>query len=247
MNSITNPLSAIAEAKKPVRYGLGQPAVQVKATPANPRFRDALGSQQQQQQQQARANTLGVEPNSVPQSSMMSAVPPSSELRPTHVGSSGGRGGSMGIAVEATPLPASAAAVGSLVMATPCRRGTNSLLLQPPPNGRGQDDDNVVLPSSPLYVRKPAAAADSTSQAAAAVDVSDVEASTPVPTSRRQRVSWPPGHLRAKSMGSLPRAAAAVPSSVPRTPLGKDSATASARALSIYQKLGWDDEFDDLA
>ncbi|EEY18328.1 conserved hypothetical protein [Verticillium alfalfae VaMs.102] len=182
-------LSHTRKTKKPVRHPLFQ-SVQVKATPANNRFRDAL----------AEAGGSAKMPAIFMPPSSASMIPSTAKRRST----SDYFGSFSSSAVKATPSRPRASA----------------------PLGAPHDEPSIP-PSSPLMARVPA--------------------TTPAqPRPRAMRSPSPIGaHIfdtpvKAATSFSLPE------DEIAATPVMKTAAPAEKKASSIYEKLGWDDDFDDL-
>ncbi|KAL9942882.1 hypothetical protein ACHAQF_007932 [Verticillium nonalfalfae] len=190
-------LSHTRKTKKPVRHPLFQ-SVQVKATPANNRFRDALA----EAGGSAKMPAISMPPSSA------SMIPSTAKRRST----SDYFGSFSSSAVKATPSRPRASA----------------------PLGAPHDEPSIP-PSSPLMARKPAR------------QQSAVPATTPAqPRPRAMRSPSPIGaHIfdtpvKAATSFSLPE------DEIAATPVMKTAAPAEKKASSIYEKLGWDDDFDDL-
>ncbi|KAG7119198.1 hypothetical protein HYQ45_015228 [Verticillium longisporum] len=190
-------LSHTRKTKKPVRHPLFQ-SVQVKATPANNRFRDALA----EAGGSAKMPAMSMPPSSA------SMIPSTAQRRST----ADFFGSFSSSAVKATPSRPRASA----------------------PLGAPHDEPSIP-PSSPLMARKPAR-----QQLA-------VPAATPArPRPRAMRSPSPIGAhvfdtpVEAATSFSLPE------DEIAATPVMKTAAPAEKKASSIYEKLGWDDDFDDL-
>ncbi|KAM0279491.1 hypothetical protein ACHAQH_004551 [Verticillium albo-atrum] len=188
-------LSHTRKTKKPVRHPLFQ-SVQVKATPANNRFRDALADDGGS----AKISTMSIPPSSA------SMIPSTAQRRSTadFFGSYS----------------------SSAVKATPSRPRASAPRREP-------HDEPSIPPSSPLMARKPARQ-------------QPVPTTTPArPQPRAMRSPSPVGvHIfdtpvKAATSFSLPE------DGIAATPLAKMAAPTQKKA-SIYEKLGWDDDLDDL-
>ncbi|KAM0322881.1 hypothetical protein ACHAQA_009223 [Verticillium albo-atrum] len=191
-------LSHTRKTKKPVRHPLFQ-SVQVKATPANNRFRDALADDSGGS---AKISTMSIPPSSA------SMIPSTAQRRST----SDFFGSYSSSAVKATPSRPRASA----------------------PREAPEHDEPSIPPSSPLMARKPARQTPS------------VPVTTPRPQPRVVRSPSPTGmHIfdtpvKTATSFSLPD------DEIAATPMAKVATTPAPKKASIYEKLGWDDDFDDL-
>ncbi|KAF6833732.1 hypothetical protein CPLU01_05330 [Colletotrichum plurivorum] len=192
-------LSSIKKSKKPARHPLFD-AVQVKVTPANHRFRDALASE-------SKASSS----MSIP----MSSIPPSSASR---IPSTGPRRGHIDV-LGITP--------SSAIQATPIKQSGQPL-------GFLSGNELTVPPSSPLMMMRKPARSQHLSIPASAV---------------RERL----GRVRSLSPDvGLPatpckqRTINVLEDEVASTPLVDEAPPPQQKTQSIYERLGWDDDFDDL-
>ncbi|KAL0936572.1 uncharacterized protein CTRU02_208787 [Colletotrichum truncatum] len=196
------------ESKKPTRHPLFD-SVQVKVTPANHRFRDALAE-----------DSKGASSLSIP----MSSIPPSSASR---IPSTGPRRGHIDI-LGTTP--------SSAIQATPVKRSA-------PVEGPSPDDEPAIPPSSPLMMRKPARSQHlSVSRSVILERYEPMRSPSPdvglpaTPCKQRTR------DVMTDEVAATPMATRAhIPSSPPQP-----SQPPQEKPKSIYERLGWDDDFDDL-
>lgn len=266
--------NAITEQKKPVRYAASASRVQVKATPANYRFRDAMP---------ADSRGYGSLNLPAPRTEMV-AIPSSSSMIPSTAPRKGFRddlrNDLAAFYIASTP---------DKVLATPVAAPGGAA-----PVGRPTTKDAFILPSSPIMARKPAAAAlmrDYLAVPRGAVDTVGPSSlvlpslfETPVKqrpvansnnTEQEDITSTPPEPLdmkiikttksvlfetpakRTSTFTSAPVSAAPTeqPSRGRRNnndnddgnPPGKNKPAIAAAPLTLAQQLGWDDyDFDNL-
>ncbi|GAO13950.1 hypothetical protein UVI_02035040 [Ustilaginoidea virens] len=195
-----------AGAKKPSRIAIPA-SVQVKATPANNRFKDALAIKPEPSADMSADGTDEL----VPHSSVGHVVP-----------STGHRHG------RRDALAESASPAGHCAGRTPA-----GLPAQPSFIKRAETyQEPARLPLSPLHGKR-RTVADEASNAGDAGDAShaSVDSSPPMPRSRE----IPGTPTRRSSLSRLDLAHSPAP--------GHEQA--HSRQVSIYEKLGWDDDFDD--
>ncbi|KAF9870023.1 hypothetical protein CkaCkLH20_12503 [Colletotrichum karsti] len=195
-------LSSIKKSKKPTRHPLFDP-VQVKVTPANHRFRDALAAE-------PKASSSDVIP--------MSSIPPSSASR---IPSTGPRRGHVDI-VGHTP--------SSAIQVTPVKRSGRF-------GGPSPDNEPAIPPSSPLMMRKPAI----TQQFS--VPASVVRERPQPARSVSPDVGLPATPCKQRTRDTIGDEVAATPMAKATPP---PPPPPQAKPKSIYEQLGWDDDFDDL-
>ncbi|KJZ80592.1 hypothetical protein HIM_00442 [Hirsutella minnesotensis 3608] len=188
--------NASAKKKKTSRTALA-PTVQVKATPANNRFRDVLATQAETLED----DPLGIAEDMIPPSSIGHLVPSTGSR--TH---------------RRDAFMNSASPALELVGGTPVRPWTQTSFLRRPAN-----EMPAIPPSSPLMVSTRRTLAESSGN-----------------------VLEPPGRS-----GSWRDAIAATPvkRGAPRPGLQESPAVLTEtppKKVSIYQQLGWDDDFDEL-
>ncbi|KAE9570245.1 hypothetical protein CGMCC3_g13624 [Colletotrichum fructicola] len=197
-------LSSIKKSKKPTRHPLFD-TVQVKVTPANYRFRDAL------------AEAKNASNMSIP----MSSIPPSSASR---IPSTGPRRGHINV-LGSTP--------SSAIQATPVKRGGIFA-------GPSRDDEYAIPPSSPLMMRKPARSQHLSVPASVIRERPD-----PV-RSQSPDVGLPATPCKQKTRDVIGDEVAATPMANAATTIPPPSPPPQEKPKSIYERLGWDDDFDDL-
>lgn len=225
-----------AEPKNPIRFNAGnrpQAQIQVKATPANYRFKDAVSTSDQR--------SYGTF-NLPPPKTQLEAIPSSSVI-PSTAPRNGLRDGLEAFHIASTPIASKLQANAVPDSAAPSRTMMN---------------DPFAQPSSPLLSRR-AAPNTQTHLDVPSIDISPSSPTlhrlfaTPVkqkPSANAAFVneivtSTPPGPRQTATLFATP--AKKAPTSAP--PAAEQPNGPSNRpALTIYQQLGWDDyDVDDLA
>lgn len=227
------------KSRKPVpRFNAAsKPQVQVKATPANYRFKDAMPAAQMGSYRSFNLPPLGTDPDMIPSSSIVPSTAPRKALRDD---------------LEAFHI-------ASTPVASKLQANTVLDSAVAPRYSKPTASDAFIQPSSPLLSRKTASVGQSYLTAPGA----DNAPSSPVlprlfetPTKQRSTntttftddifKSTPPEPRRAANLLATPVKKA--PTSFPAAAGIAMTGESGKPALSIYQQLGWDDyDVDDLA
>lgn len=224
------------EPKNPIRFNAGnrqQAQIQVKATPANYRFKDAVSTSDQRNYGSF---------NIPPPRTQLEAIPSSSVI-PSTAPRNGLRDGLEAFHIASTPIASKLQAHAVPDSAAPSRPIMN---------------DPFAQPSSPLLSRR-AAPNTQTHLHVPSIDISPSSPTLPrlFATPVKQRTSattafvneivtsTPPGPRHTATLFATP--AKKAPTSAPLA-TEPSIAPSNKPALSIYQQLGWDDyDVDDLA
>lgn len=223
----TTSLSQLKKSRKPTEH----PGIHniVKATPAGPRFRNALTRESQSQPAIANIHD-SIEGDSIPSSSRRI---PSSVSRKR-------KNGPRSTVEESSPAVPTARAPSDLIDATPARPSLKRSFLSAP-----ELDENMVLASSPIATRKLLNVHD------ASLRQRDSGIEMPSPSSR-SLMETPVKKPRLGVFGSLEGFVTVTP--VKKRAVEKIVATptqprlveekATNKEMSIVEKLGWDDDYD---
>lgn len=209
--------------RKPGRSHLGA-SVQVKATPVSNRFRDVFSKSESM--------------DDLPLTGMEDAVPPSS--LPSRVPSTGLRGG-FGEAFQNSQSP-DLERIGN----TPTKAERSSFICRP----ANEEDILPMLPSSPLMEKKtvsarelfvPGSAQKTERRASSNLNRGEDILATPV-KARGEEIFATPVKFRGDGILVTP-----VKARVREDDTGaRQDGSEATKPVSIYDKLGWDDDLDDL-
>lgn len=224
-------LSQLRKSRKPTEHG-GIHNI-VKATPAGPRFRNALARDDWSKAASTRVHE-SVENEQIVSSS--SRRIPSSASRK--------RNNDQVLVEASSPALPPPRAPADLIGATPLKRPAikRSFLSAPEP------DEGLVLASSPIASRKyPPAPSSYLKHRDSGIGMpsspGDRLAETPVKRPRLGQMGSLEGFVTVTPVKSRGMDSDAAITSAPKLQLEKPSAT---RTMSLYERLGWDDDFDDL-
>ncbi|KAI1383106.1 DNA replication regulator SLD3-domain-containing protein [Hypoxylon trugodes] len=223
----TTSLSQLRKSKKPTQHT--RPQDVIKATPVGNRFRDVLGMSTGSQPSRSRGINA-VEGGHTPSSSLV----PSSTMKRNH---------DSAFSLEKSPSIPRSRASTSQVDATPARPShlKHSFMSAPP-----EPDDEAILASSPIMSRKASIMSFRDSGIEMPPSPHDQLTETPMkpraaPAPPQRRVAATPTRRRTLESGTKDIAPAAL------SEKATVNAKEPARKASIYEKLGWDDDFDELS
>ncbi|ETS87645.1 hypothetical protein PFICI_01473 [Pestalotiopsis fici W106-1] len=224
-------LSQLRKSRKPTEHG-GIHNI-VKATPAGPRFRNALARDDWSQTTSAKLHE-SVEVDQLVSSSSR-RIPSSTTKK---------RNNDQVLVEASSPALPPPRAPADLIDATPLKRPTikRSFLSAPEP------DEGLVLASSPIASRKyPPAPSSYLKHRDSGIGMpsspGDRLAETPVKRPRLGQTGSLEGFVTVTPAKSRGVASDVAVTSAPKLQLDKPSTT---RTMSLYERLGWDDDFDDL-